>query len=105
MNKTAIEAPLNQEFNLEEELEKVLNQESNLQGELDKVVTDAVQENADNASVTQSGNADSFEDLGSGSNKSSTDDENVAYLEHEKKLNKKGHVDSSDESCSDKSED
>ena len=101
MNKTAIEAPLNQEFNLEEELEKVLSQEPNLQEELDKAVTDAVQENADNASDTQSDNSDSFEDLGSGSNKSFTDNE---YLDQEKRLNEKGHVDSSDERLDDKSE-
>ena len=73
MNKTAIEAPLNQEFNLEEELEKVLNQESNLQEELDKA--DAVQNNA-------------------------PDDDEVAYLEHEKSLNEKGHLDSEDENFS-----
>ena len=102
MNKTAIEAPLNQEFNLEEELEKVLSQEPNLQEELDKAVTDAVQENADNASDTQSDNSDNFKDLRSGSNKSFTDDE---YLDQEKRLNEKAHVDSSDERFSDKSED
>ena len=94
MNETAIvpyEAPLSQEFNLQEEL--------------DKAVTDAVQENADNASDAQSDNSDSFEDLRSGSNKSFTDDEYLEYLDQEKRLNEKAHVDSSDERFSDKSED
>ena len=51
------------------------SQESNLQEELDKVITDAVQNNA-------------------------PDDDEVAYLEHEKSLNKKGHLDSEDDNFS-----
>ena len=51
------------------------SQEFNLQEELDKAVTDAVQNNA-------------------------PDDDEVAYLEHEKSLNEKGHLDSEDDNFS-----
>ena len=67
MNETAIvpyNAPSSQEFNLQEEL--------------DKVITDAVQNNA-------------------------PDDDEVAYLEHEKILNEKGHIDSESHAESDSS--
>ena len=98
MNETAIvpyNAPSSQEFNLQDELDKAVtvelqenanetaivpynappSQELNLQEELEKAITDAVQNNA-------------------------PDDDEVAYLEHDKSLNEKGHLDSENEKLS-----
>ena len=96
MNETAIvlyNAPSSQEFNL--------------QDELDKAVIVALQENANetaivpyNAPPSQELNLQEEPDKADAVQNNAPDDDEVAYLAHDKSLNEKGHLDSENEKLS-----